>query len=147
MRYRIAVYVVLSIFCSTIPVNACCNTEDAKNHVKSFYNWYLSWKNFKKTALYDNAIYKYIDNCTVNNVRIYYNRGRLDYDYFTKSQDYNIDWIDVMTVHEATKINDTTSFVPVSFNISKIGQNNLIVFVKNTSDGIRITKITTTDTP
>lgn len=143
----IAMLLWIGIFASSR--QASCAEISAEQHVKNFYIWYINESDKPKgpsnDILDDDTIYTYVDHCVAQNIRILYLRYYWDADYFTKSQDIWKEWLDVFVVHPATKINDTTSIVPISFVFSQDKQHHLVVFVQHTNNTYRITKVIGTD--
>lgn len=128
---------------------ASCAEISAEQHVKNFYIWYINEFDKPKVPandiLDDDTIYTYVDHCVVQNIRILYLRYYWDADYFTKSQDIWKEWLDVFIVHPATKINDSTSIIPISFVLSQDKQHHLVVFVQHKNNTYSITKVIGTD--
>ncbi len=87
----------------------------------------------------------YVDHCTVNNIRIFYERDYIDVNYVTKSQDLWIEWIDDMVIHKEVKLTETVSIVPVSFKYTDDISHNIIAFVRNENGKYYITKLVGTD--
>lgn len=120
---------------------ACCTEISAEQQVENFYSWYITERIHSKCPINNDDIEKYVNHCVVNNIRIFYKRAYFDADYFTKSQDIWDEWLNDVVVHAATKINDSTSIVPISFKFSNNLQQDLIVFVQTSNKGPRITKV------
>jgi hypothetical protein len=68
-----------------------------------------------------------------------------DSNYYTKSQDVWDEWIDSLIVHNTTKIDDTTSIVPISFKLSETTYHHLIIFVQREKGALKITKVVDTE--
>ena len=134
---------VLSVLLYTHP--AYSKNSPAEECVKDFYTWYIIESEKMNDPLYDPAIYKYVDHCTVNNIRIFYERDYIDVNYVTKSQDLWIEWIDDMVIHKEVKLTETVSIVPVSFKYTDDISHNIIAFVRNENGKYYITKLVGTD--
>ena len=123
--------------------------SSAEECVKNFYTWYIT-EDLKQDAPFrdplDNPdIYKYVDHCTVNNIRIFYERDYIDVNYFTKSQDLWKEWLDDLVIHKEIKLTETVSIVPVSFKYTDDVSHNIIAFVRNENGNFYITKLVGTD--
>ena len=91
-------------------------------------------------AIDDDEIYKYVYVCTVKRLRMEHKMGVGDADYFLKSQDFNTEFLKSLSIHNAIKINDTVSIIPIDFDV----KNNfpvLIVFMQKEDGSWRITKV------
>ena len=124
--------------------HAHCEQNDEEQLVRDFYIWYIKERINLKKPLQNDEIYNYVYHCTVNNVHIGNLRGFRDADYFTRAQDIWERWIDVLEVHKATKIDNTTSIVPISFKFTENSLNHLVIFVQRGKEGWRITKVVDT---
>lgn len=136
---KIIRYILICLICIlTMPMQAQCKSNSAEDHVKDFYNWYI--RGATKITIYSDLT-EYVDGCVLSALRTMYNRSYFTADYFTKSQDVWVEWLDEMVVHKEMKITDTVSIVPISFELSKDYQLHLIVFVRKEMDGWRIIKV------
>lgn len=121
----------------------------AEECVKNFYIWYIT-EDIKpdhrlNDPLNNPDIYKYVDHCTVNNIRIFYERAYFDADYFLKSQDVWDKWLEGMIIHKEIKLTETVSIVPVSLNATGGDvSHNIIAFVRNERGNYYITKLVDT---
>ena len=135
---------MLSVLLYTHP--AYSKNSPAEECVKDFYTWYIIEFEKMNDPLYDPAIYKYVDHCTVNNIRIFRERAYFDADYFIKSQDVREEWLDDMIIHNEVKLTETVSIVPVSFNATGGDvSHNIIAFVRNENGKYYITKLVGTN--
>lgn len=132
------------LLCTGILAGVCqanCADMSAEQHVKDFYTWYITEQKQQVGLLDDPRLKNYVEPCVVQNLRIFYLRSYFDTEYFTKSQDSGEEWLDVLVVHPATIINDTTSIVPISFTFTPNKQHHLVVFVQHINTTYRITKV------
>lgn len=136
--------VFLLFFIATLlrPAFACSAPGVEERHVENFYSWYISESlKAKSNPVKDDAIHAYVCRATVNAVRAGFENGTLDADYFLKSQDVWPEWLDSMTVHPATALDETMSIVPVSFTLEKDKRHHLVVFLRNDAGAVCITKV------
>ncbi len=124
---------------------AYCAEISAEQHVHNFYQWYITVASTQSPPLGDDAVYQYVNHCVVQNIKIFYARSYFDADYFTNSQDIWKGMLDVLVIHEATKVDETTSIVPISFKWAEDIQQHMVVFVQNEQGNWRITKVASTD--
>ena len=128
---------------------AYSKNSPAEECVKNFYTWYIAecvnQDDPYKDPLNNPGIYKYVDHCTVNNIRIFRERAYFDADYFIKSQDVWIEWLDDMIIHKEVKLTETVSIVPVSFKVTADVSHNIIAFVRNENGKFYITKLVGTN--
>ena len=134
---------VLAVLLYTHP--AYSKNNSAEQCVKEFYIWYITECVKQDDPLASHDIYKYVDHCTVNNIRIFYERAYFDADYFIKSQDVWEEWVDGMVIYKEIKLTETVSIVPVSFKITDDVYNNIVAFVRNENGKYYITKLVGTD--
>ena len=134
---------VLAVLLYTHP--AYSKNSPAEECVKNFYIWCITESEKLNDTLYDPDVCKYVDHCTVNNIRIFYERDYIDVNYVTKSQDLWIEWIDDMVIHKEVKLTETVSIVPVSFKYTDDISHNIIAFVRNENGKYYITKLVGTD--
>jgi len=106
--------------------------------VYMFYQWYLK---ADVNAVLDDNIYMYVSERTVDTHRAYYEKGAVDSDYFTDSQDPDPEWLKTMVVQDERKISESTYMVTVKFQPASQNGHTLIVFVDSEPQGLRITKI------
>lgn len=116
---------------------------DAERLVKNFYHWYIVESSNRREFLPgDDTIYEYVDKAVVDHLRELYEKSAFfDADYFTKSQDIWVEWLDVLTIHQAVKMDDALSIVPVSFKLTEDRQHHIVIFVGNKNGLLRITKV------
>ncbi len=135
---------VLAVLLYTHP--AYSKNSPAEECVKNFYIWCITESEKLNDTLYDPDVYKYVDHCTVNNIRIFRERAYFDVDYFLKSQDVWDKWLDGMVIHKEVKLTETVSIVPVSLNATGGDvSHNIIAFVRNENGKYYITKLVGTD--
>jgi hypothetical protein len=134
------------VFCATIfiPCNACSAQEpDAKRFVYNFYLWYgnESLKNTPGIPLFEDKIYEYVSQCTVDRLRIEYKRKMIGSDYFLKGNDFWPELLDTMTVEEEIPLSENVSIVPLVFHTGQNRQHVIAVFLKKRNNALAIIKI------
>ena len=134
---------VIAVLLYTHP--AYSKNSPAERCVKEFYTWYIIECVKQDDPLNNPDIYKYVDHCTVNNIRIFRQRAYFDADYFIKSQDVWEEWLDDMIIHKEVKLTETVSIVPVSFKVTADVSHNIIAFVRNENGKFYITKLVGTN--
>jgi hypothetical protein len=122
------------------PPPARCAPADEEQHVRNFYSWYIS-EAINSDPAGNDDIYKYVCRSTMDEVRFGFKQGYFDADYFTKSQDIWLEWLDSMVVHPAVMLDEAISIIPVSFTLGKDTRHHLVVFMRNDADALCITKV------
>ena len=132
-------------FIFSSPVNSTfASSNNAEDHVAYFYIWYISEYLKLNNPMDNEIIYEYVNNCVVNNIRIFYEREYFDANYFTKTQDIWKEWLNGLVTHKSINIDGVISIVPISFKLSVDVQHQLVVFVQKEKDGFKIIKIVDT---
>lgn len=124
--------------------NAICYANARPEQVVAdFYKWYgkVLSENEQTNIIDNNDVFNYIYKCTVEKIRIEYERGTIYSEYFSKSQDITSDELNPMNVGEATYITNDVAIVPVGMNWFGNTEATLIVFVQKFDEQWRITKV------
>lgn len=144
MKYKYFLLQLLVITYVFIGPNhvALCLEQTPENLVREFYTWYLDGMNKMELPELNDEVYKYVYPCTVLRLRIEYETGSKDYNYFIDGNDYWPELSKYITVGKAIKINDTISIVPFGFGETKSRSTpNSIVFVQEEKGILYITKV------
>jgi hypothetical protein len=111
--------------------------ETADSLVSRFYAWFFSVDSEDSPAIFDDAIFQYVDARTVNALR----ESQSDFSYFTKADGYTDEWREVrVIVSESIDLKKILHIVPVSFQLPS-GERRVDVLVSSDKDVVRITEV------
>jgi hypothetical protein len=115
-----------------------CEHYSPSQVVRQFYQWYLQ---SDTNSIYHHEIYKYVDLYTVEKCRTHLERGILDSDYFTDSQDPDPAWVNSLDIQKTVKLDDSTDMVLLNFSKETKDTPWLAVFLHQEQGVFHITKV------
>lgn len=110
--------------------------------VVEFYNWYIP---SDASSIYSDDIYKYVERHTVDKFRDELAKGKIDYDYFTQSQDPDPNWVKTMVIQDEKKIDDILYMITLAFAPNSPGAPRLNIFLQKEQQAFQITKVESVD--
>jgi hypothetical protein len=139
MKFTKYILITLLIFCGN---SYAAEYGTSENFVYDFYMWYGNelLQDKRDYPLYNDAIYIYVNKCTVDRLRIDRRRRFVDSDYFIKANDFWRKLLEDIVIKDAITISDTIIIVPVVFNAGD-KKNIIFVFIENKNSSLSIIKV------
>jgi hypothetical protein len=121
--------------------NAHAADDAPERLIRDFYQWYLTADSSVTHPIETDAIYDFVDPCTVKMCRERLERGTLEADYFIDAQDTGENWARAISVSPVVTINAATCLVAVTFDKNGPTAHHLVVFLTKSGGSWRILKV------
>ncbi|MFP3566794.1 DUF3828 domain-containing protein [Paraburkholderia sp. SIMBA_030] len=139
-KYLLLICAALALALGVVQPATAAGPNSPEATVRAFYTWYLQQEG-GPYQLTDNAIYRYVEKPTVDNLRDDYKHKRLPggSDYFTRVQDLDEkEWLAHMILHPTVNL-DGVAVIAVTFGAQE--KKNLVVFVQQEKGLWKIIKV------
>jgi hypothetical protein len=122
------------IILSLCGASKSCLAETPEDFIKNFFAWYFTASEIGKHAYFNDDIYNYVAQDAVSVAQ----RNRDEIDYFTKTEDYNVEYSD-LSIKSVHYIDGGINIVHAAFK--KHDVVDIVIFLQNTGDTFLILRV------